>query len=171
MNSRINLFKILFKVPDQYIDVGRRQLFLNWLIHDFFLANKLPFSLHYTSKIQGVQNIIFKGNDKSSKVSFAVSGGCYFAIVDGTILEIGEGTLWAYNVCIQTANHGLVNRHEILKESIKIGKNCWLGNNVSVLSGVTLGDNVTVGANSVVTKSFPSNVVIAGCPAVIIKKI
>ncbi|MEQ1734610.1 MAG: hypothetical protein ABL940_13115 [Bacteroidia bacterium] len=39
------------------------------------------------------------------------------------------------------------------------------------MPGVTLGNNVTVGANSVVTKSFPSNVVIAGCPAKIIKYI
>lgn len=52
---------------------------------------------------------------------------------------------------------------------VTIGKNVWIGENVSVMPGVTLGDNVIVGANSVVTHSFGPNSVIAGCPARIIK--
>ena len=55
--------------------------------------------------------------------------------------------------------------------SIKIGRNCWLGNGAVVVAGVTLGDHVIVGANSVVTKSFPSNVLIAGAPARIIREL
>ena len=55
--------------------------------------------------------------------------------------------------------------------SIKIGRNCWLGNGAVVVAGVTLGDHVIVGANSVVTKSFPSNVLIAGTPAQVIREL
>lgn len=128
--------------------------------------------MHYTSRIDGWNQIILPAeNPDSVLISFAVSGGCYFTIFEGTTLTIGEGTLWAFNVCIQTGNHGLMNRNEYTYASVTIGKNCWLGNSVTILPGVSLGDNVTVGANSVVTKSFPSNVVIAGVPAKIIKEL
>lgn len=51
---------------------------------------------------------------------------------------------------------------------IKIGNNVWLGQNVSILKGVTIGDNVIIGFGSVVTKSIPSNSVAAGAPAKVI---
>lgn len=47
---------------------------------------------------------------------------------------------------------------------IHIGKNCWLGSGVLVLPGITIGDNVIIGAGSVVTKDIPSNVVAVGNP-------
>ncbi|MBU3677303.1 MAG: maltose acetyltransferase, partial [Chitinophagaceae bacterium] len=77
----------------------------------------------------------------------------------------------AWNVNIQTANHDPIDRNHYNVASVVIGKNCWLGGNVTILPGVTLGDNVTVGANSVVTKSFPSNVIIAGVPAKVIRSL
>lgn len=55
--------------------------------------------------------------------------------------------------------------------SIIIENNVWLGANVSVLKGVTIGKNTVVAAGSLVTKSLPSNVVAAGVPARIIKQI
>ncbi len=52
---------------------------------------------------------------------------------------------------------------------IKIGNNCFIGQNAIILPGVSLGDNTIVGAGAVVTKSFPDgNVVIGGNPAKII---
>jgi acetyltransferase-like isoleucine patch superfamily enzyme len=161
----------LLKKP-YYQKIENSQLILNWVVQRIFRMNSdVPFSVSYTSKIQGFKNIKMHGNADSVRVSFAVSGGCYFTIFDGTTLEIGENTLWAYNICIQTGNHDLIERTKHTIASVKIGKNCWLGNSVTILAGVELGDNVTVGANSVVTKNFPSNSVIAGCPAKIIKQI
>ncbi len=46
-----------------------------------------------------------------------------------------------------------------------------IGGNVTILPGVVLGDNITVGANSVVTKSFEGNQVIAGVPAKVIRQL
>ena len=52
---------------------------------------------------------------------------------------------------------------------IIIGENCWIGSNVRICKGVTIGDNSIVAACSVVTKSVPANCVVAGNPAKIVK--
>ncbi|MFX3776812.1 DapH/DapD/GlmU-related protein, partial [Streptococcus suis] len=54
---------------------------------------------------------------------------------------------------------------------ITIGDNFWSGGGATILPGVTVGNNVVVGAGSVVTKSFCDNVVLAGNPACVIKEI
>lgn len=156
----------------EYYNISNSQLFINWFFQRVLRQNSdVPYSVSFTSTIQGANRIILPQNAESIKISFAVSGGCYFTAFAGTTLEIGEGTLWANNVCVQTGNHDLIDRRKYNLASVKIGKNCWLGTSVTILAGVELGNNVTVGANSVVTKSFPSNCVIAGVPAKIIKQI
>ncbi|MBK9320735.1 MAG: acyltransferase [Bacteroidetes bacterium] len=145
-------------------------LILNWIVQRIFRINaSVPFSVHYTNKIQGFERIQI-GDDKV-RTNFAVSGGTFITVFEGTQLKIGAGTIWAYNVCIQTGNHKFNSLDEYEVASITIGENCWLGNGVVLLAGVTLGSNVVVGANAVVTKSFPSDVVIAGVPAKIIRNI
>lgn len=52
---------------------------------------------------------------------------------------------------------------------ISIGNHVWIGMNVVVMRGVTIGDNTIIGANSVVTKNIPSNVIAAGNPIKVIK--
>jgi len=106
---------------------------------------------------------------KSAQRSLAHKGGCYLECSNGVV--IGEGTIIAAGVKIISANHRLddFNKHE-KTSPIRIGRDCWLGANVIILSGVELGDRVIAGAGAVVTKSFPSNCVIAGVPAKIIKR-
>lgn len=55
--------------------------------------------------------------------------------------------------------------------SVKIEENAWLGANVTILPGVTVGKNSIIAADSTVTKDVPSNVIVAGSPAKIIKEI
>jgi acetyltransferase-like isoleucine patch superfamily enzyme len=150
--------------------ISWRLAMINKFFNSFVKVNRDgSHMVHYTSTINGMKNIKFNGDDTQMLISLAVSGNCYFGIDNGYSLEIGEGTIWAPNVCIRTGNHGLINREEHICENIVIGKNCWLGFGSVILPGVVLGDNVTVGANSVVTKSFESNVVIGGIPAKVIK--
>ncbi|MEN9331187.1 MAG: hypothetical protein RLZZ94_277 [Bacteroidota bacterium] len=145
-------------------------LLLCWIIQRVFRVNAdIPFLVNYTNKISGWKNIRFE--DDSVAMNLLASGGAYIAAFDNTTIEVGSGTIWAYNICLQTANHVPGNLKEYTIGSIKIGQNCWLGNGVVITAGVELGDNVVVGANAVVTKSFPSNVIIAGVPAKVIKQI
>lgn len=155
-----------------YLEVLPQFFFTSWFFQKVLGNNRdVPHPVHFTTLVSGYKNIIFDRNNKATLLSFAVSGGCYFGIANGSTLEIGEDTIWAWNFNIQTGNHGFIDRNEYEIKSIKIGKNCWIGGNVTILPGVQLGDNITIGANSVVTKSFPSNVVIAGVPAKVIKEL
>jgi acetyltransferase-like isoleucine patch superfamily enzyme len=78
---------------------------------------------------------------------------------------IGENTLFGENVKLYDHNHeyernenGLkVHHSKFTKGPIHIGKNCWLGSNVTVLKGVTIGDNCIIGAGCVIFKDVPAN--------------
>lgn len=56
-----------------------------------------------------------------------------------------------------------------LHSPIVIGENVWIGSDVRINKGVTIGDNSIIAANSVVTKSIPSNTIAAGNPAKVVK--
>ncbi|MCD8372862.1 MAG: sugar O-acetyltransferase [Clostridia bacterium] len=93
-------------------------------------------------------------------------------ILDVCKVKIGDNCFIAPQVGIYTACHPLDGRDRLLYElgkPVTIGDNCWIGGMAVINPGVTLGDMVTVGSGSVVTKSFPSNEVIAGNPAKIIR--
>ena len=152
-----------------YLNIRTGLLVLNFIVQRIFkINNTVPFSVHFTSTVKGYQNMKL---GKNVAPVFAVSSGANIQVFENTVLEIGDNTIWANNVCIITGNHDFLNRSKYICKSVKIGENCWLGNNVTILPGVELGNNVSVGANSVVTKSFESNVVIAGTPAKIIRQL
>lgn len=61
-------------------------------------------------------------------------------------------------------------RPKLKTAPVIISDNVWIGMNATILKGVTIGENSVVAAGSVVTKSVPPNVVVAGNPAVVVKK-
>jgi acetyltransferase-like isoleucine patch superfamily enzyme len=61
-------------------------------------------------------------------------------------------------------------RPKLKTAPVKIGDNVWIGMNAVILKGVTIGDNSVVAAGAVVTKSIPANTIVAGNPAVTVKK-
>lgn len=95
-------------------------------------------------------------------------------ILDGGGVEIGDRVFIGPNVGIYTANHPTdVRRREKGYEwalPVKIGNKVWIGGGVTILSGVTIGDNTVIAAGSVVTKDIPANVVAAGNPCKVIKE-
>ena len=62
-------------------------------------------------------------------------------------------------------------RPKLRTAPVKIGDNVWIGMNAVILKGVTIGDNSVVAAGAVVTKSVPANTIVAGNPAVEVKKL
>lgn len=96
-------------------------------------------------------------------------------MVDDTHIYVGDNTMFGPNVTLATAGHPILPelRAKGLQYNapIHIGKNCWLGAGVVVLPGITIGDNVVIGAGSIVTKDLPSNVVAVGNPCKILREV
>lgn len=96
-------------------------------------------------------------------------------MVDDGHIYVGDYTMFAPGVIVATAGHPILPE---LRETVyqynmpvHIGKNCWIGAGAIILPGVTIGDQVVVGAGSVVTKDLPSNVVAVGNPCQVIREI
>lgn len=95
-------------------------------------------------------------------------------ILDGGGVEIGNHVFIGPNVGIYTANHPTdVRRRQKGYEwalPVKIKDKVWIGADVTILPGVTIGQNSVIGAGSVVTQDIPANVIAAGNPCKVIKE-
>ncbi len=96
-------------------------------------------------------------------------------IIDVAKVKIGDNCQMAPNVAIYTAGHPVYpdtrnSAFEYGKE-VTIGDNVWLGGNTVVCPGVHIGNNVVIGAGSVVTKDIPDWSIAAGNPCRVIRKI
>jgi acetyltransferase-like isoleucine patch superfamily enzyme len=131
--------------------------------------------------------------------SVGVNGRCKvgdFTLLNGALImveeriEIGSHCLISWNVGIADSDfHPLEPAQRLIDAKalapffenrparpklhtapVIISDNVWIGMNATILKGVTVGENSVVAAGSVVTKSVPPNVVVAGNPAVVVKK-
>ena len=98
-----------------------------------------------------------------------------FTVLDEAYVTIGDDVFIGPNVSLYTACHSTDpverNTRREWAEPITIGNNVWIGGSVTVLPGVTIGDNCTIGAGSVVTKDIPANSIAVGNPCRVIKKV
>ena len=96
-------------------------------------------------------------------------------ILDPNTVHIGERTMFGPSVQIITADHPLDAEKRVsgpeLAAPVKIGKRVWVGGGAIILPGVTIGDDTTIGAGSIVTKDIPANVVAVGNPCRVVKKL
>lgn len=100
-----------------------------------------------------------------------INSGCKFQDQGG--IKIDDGALIGHNAVLATLNHNPEpeKRDNLLPAPIHIGKRVWLGANVTILPGVTIGDNAIVAAGAVVAKDVQPNTVVGGVPAKFIKQI
>ena len=98
-----------------------------------------------------------------------------FTVLDEARVTIGDDCFIGPNVSIYTACHSTDpmerNSRREWAEPVTIGNNVWIGGSVTILPGVKIGDNVTIGAGSVVTKDIPSNCVAISNPCKVVKSI
>jgi maltose O-acetyltransferase len=105
--------------------------------------------------------------------NFFANYNCTF--LDSAPIIIGDHVLFGPNVSLYTSGHPIEieKRKKLFQfaKSIVIENNVWIGGNTVVNPGVTIGENSVIGAGSVVTKSIPANVVAAGNPCKVIRKL
>lgn len=105
-------------------------------------------------------------------------------LLDCNRIDIGKNVLLGPHVQIYTATHPLSASERIKSNPapdeasyrtralpVKIGDNTWIGGNVLVMPGVSIGKGVTVAAGSVVTKDIPDDVLAMGVPAKVVKSL
>ena len=96
---------------------------------------------------------------------------CVFLDLGGITIE--DNVLIAPKVSLLTEGHPISpeKRHSLTVGHIHIKKNAWIGANVTILQGVTIGENAIVAAGSVVSNDVPDNTIVGEIPAKFIKNI
>ena len=140
-------------------------------MNGYMIKNKFLFRLFFATLIRKFR--IFRYNLSGTEIPYSV-------IIEGSVvldklnrkgIHIGENTLIAGGSIILSHDHckRVKNNLPYLVDTY-IGKNCFIAVNSTILPGIKIGDEVIVGAGSVVTKDVPSNCVVAGNPAKIIRR-
>ena len=164
------------------------------LKQDFLYARKITRQINLTAEDESEKRqLLFKQLFKSTGNNFYIEppfhcdygknisiGENFYAnydciIIDVCNVNIGNNVFLAPRVCIYTAAHPIDaevrNTGLEYGKEINIGNNVWVCGNVVINPGVTIGDNVVIGSGAVVTKNIPSDVVAAGNPCKVIRKI
>ena len=162
VTERRSAKKLLHKLNvTEYLMNGNARQILRLLLPnaDRKIYVEPPFYCDYGYNIFAGENVYFNMN-------------CI--LLDTMKIEIGNNVFFGPGVNLYTATHPLnpIERLSVeFSKPIKIGNDCWIGGNSIILPGITIGNGVTVGAGSVVTKNVPDNVLAAGNPAKVIRKL
>lgn len=102
-----------------------------------------------------------------------INFGCI--ILDCAEVTIGDNVLLGPNIGIYAANHSLDAEERInggcCGKPVHVGNNVWLGGDVKILPGVSVGDNTIIGTGSIVTKDIPAGVIAVGNPCRVIRAV
>lgn len=157
-----------FNVEKDYRFIGAKHIEIG---NDFYANTGVRMEVFCKAEATSTTPYIKVGNGVN------VGQFCHIGAING--INIDDGVLMGSKVYISDHMHGNPQIFSLIppakrplysKGKIHIGKNVWLGDNVVVMPGVSIGENSIVGANSVVTKDIPDNVVAAGVPAKVIRE-
>jgi len=159
-------------------------------IEELRRADLALFHLNHTEptpeKIAEALDVLFDGHDHSglgimtpAQIDFPKQltiGRHVFINHSFTAMSIGGITLEdnvqiGPRVTIVTDNHDFENRYVLKCKSVRIKRGAWIGANVTIMPGVTVGENAVVAGGSVVTRDVPDNTVAGGNPARVLKQL
>ena len=147
------------------------KIFKAWY-HFKAFVKKMIYKVVYGNKIH-----IGRGTTWRNGFHISIEGGnveigrkCFFnhncSINSLNKIVIGQGTIFGENCHIYDHNHRFRDDNESIKsqgyktEKTQIGNHCWIGSNVIVLKGVSVGDNSVIGAGCVIEKDIPANSIV-----------
>ncbi|WIM85537.1 acyltransferase [Gallibacterium anatis] len=143
------------------------RVLVHFMLH-FFIYKKAKVIL------RGVPRILYGHRIKFGNL-IRLNDNVFIHAVNG--VEIGDNTTLSYGVVLLTESYDISSKNKYLLRKhkgapIKIGKNVWICANSTILPGVSIADNIIVGAGSVVTKDLDrANSLYAGNPARFIKEL
>jgi acetyltransferase-like isoleucine patch superfamily enzyme len=161
------------------IQFGKNVTIESYSVIDGFAKNKIIFGdgvkIGSFSKLLSTSHLATFGVGMKIGNNSAVGDFTHFGATGG--LEIGNDVIMGSYVSFHSENHNFSESSTLIREQgvnskgIKIGNNIWVGAKVTFLDGCEVGDNCIVAAGAVVKGVFPSNSLIGGVPAKIIKQI
>ncbi|MFB5313013.1 acyltransferase [Enterococcus gallinarum] len=93
-------------------------------------------------------------------LNYGVDIGCTKSITIGDYTKVGP-----FTVIVDSNYHQIQCGEDVVSAPVEIGRNVWIGRSCIILPGVSIGDNSVIASGSVVTRDIPSNVLVAGSPA------
>lgn len=157
MKEYIRSSQLCFKINNTMPHTDECKAYINELFNN---------SIDETTMINPPIFVNLANNVKIGKNVVLMNG---FQCMSAGGLTIDDDVKISLNCTIATNNHDFYDRPVITCMPVHIKRNVWIGVNVTILPGVTIGENAIIGAGSVVTKDVPDNAVAVGVPAKIVK--
>lgn len=180
-----NFFRILNKLYKKFEKEHFTQFIDSKNIKQFKLGRGTTWIIHQERKLFKIGHRV----DLRNYLNFVVGKSACLTIEDGVFMNnncsincldsitIGSKTLFGEGVKIYDHNHQYtlesqinISHKEFNTAPVYIGSNCWLGSNVIVLKGVTIGSNSIIGVGCIITKDIPANSIVINQQQVIVKK-
>lgn len=138
--------------------------YLKLIYRNRFSYNQLRIMAHFK---------VYVGENGKIRINQAYfNNGCSVNCMNSII--IGRNCLFGENVKLYDHNHIFkdinipISEQGYTSSPIVIGNNCWIGSNVTILKGVSIGDNVVIGANCLIYRDVPSNSIVKAKSEVIV---
>lgn len=142
------------------------------------------YKVFYRSKLQVGLDFTFRKSFElmiGKKGKVVIGDNCFFnnycTIFANKLIIIGNGTIFGEGVKIYDHNHRFRDTSKAIKKQgytdgeVHIGNHCWIGSNVILLKGTTIGDNCVIGSGCVINQCIPDNTIVKNNGTLIFEKI